>query len=164
MRNLGGRPLSNHGIETILANSFYCGIIEIKRTGALYKGIHKPLIDATTFAHVQDVKAGKAGKKVTRHNHLYRGLFRYGLCDGPMSPERQKGHVYYRCQTPDCATKTVREDRIDEAVQERLGSLQMSEKQAHEAATRLVGMDQQAISGTSSCDRWSCKPAKHAID
>lgn len=32
-RNHGGRPLSLHGIETILNNPFYTGIIEIKRTG-----------------------------------------------------------------------------------------------------------------------------------
>jgi site-specific DNA recombinase len=72
------------------------------------------------------------GKKVTRHNHLYRGLFRCGLCDGPMIPERQKGHVYYRCQKPDCETKTVREEQIDNAVQTAFRSLEISLEQAHE--------------------------------
>ena len=129
LRNHAGQPLSLHGIETILGNTFYCGVIAIKRTGATYKGIHEPLIDAKTFARVQDVKAGKAGKKTTRHNHLYRGLFRCGLCEGPMSPERQKGCVYYRCQTPDCVTKTIREDQIDEVVQEKLGSLELCQEQ-----------------------------------
>ena len=75
--------------------------------------MHEPLIPASLFERVQDIKAGKAGKKVTRHNHTYRGLFRCGLCDGPMSPERQKGRVYYRCQARECATKCVREDVLE---------------------------------------------------
>jgi site-specific DNA recombinase len=66
------------------------------------------LIDARTFKRVQDIRAGRAGKKMTRHNALYQGLFRCGMCDRPMTPQRQKGHVYYRCHEPKCATKTVR--------------------------------------------------------
>ncbi|MCK0103227.1 recombinase family protein [Pseudohalocynthiibacter sp. F2068] len=130
LRNHAGKPLSQHGIETILANPFYTGLIVIKRTGATFQGVHKPLVEMKTFQRVQDIKAGKAGKKVTRHNHQYRGLFRCGLCDGPMSPERQKGWVYYRCQKPECATKTVREDAIDQAVQAALGLLELCEAQA----------------------------------
>ena len=50
------------GLEIILNNPFYCGIIEIKRSGAIYQGIHQPLISSQTFKRVQDVKAGKSGK------------------------------------------------------------------------------------------------------
>jgi hypothetical protein len=63
-----------------------------------------------------DVKTGRAGKKVTRHEHTYRGLFRCGLCGGAMTPEIQKGHTYYRCQRRTCETTTVREEALDEAV------------------------------------------------
>src|SRR5690606_15149993 len=42
LRGHTGRPLTLHGIEAILANPFYAGIIEIKRTGATFDGIHQP--------------------------------------------------------------------------------------------------------------------------
>jgi len=130
LRNLAGKPLSQHGVETILGNPFYTGMIVIKRTGAVYEGIHEPIVSARIFQRVQDVKSGKAGKKVTRHNHLYRGLFRCGLCDSAMSPERQKGRVYYRCQTPCCATKTVREDTVTRVVVAALQKCEITQEQA----------------------------------
>ena len=130
LRNHTDRPLSVHGVETILGNPFYTGLIVIKKTGALHQGVHDPIISTKTFQRVQDVKAGKAGKKVTRHNHLFRGLFRCGLCAGPMSPERQKGRVYYRCQNPSCPTTTIREDRLENAIVSALERLEMSRQDA----------------------------------
>jgi len=122
-----GRPLSKTGVENTLNNLFYTGIIKIKRTGQVYKGIHEPLISAALFERVQEVKAGKCGKKITKHNHTFRGLFRCGLCDTAMIPERQKGYVYYRCQTRSCPTKTVREERIEEAVHNLLNTHKLSD-------------------------------------
>jgi site-specific DNA recombinase len=130
LENHGGRPLSLHGIETVLNNPFYTGLIEIKRTGETYKGVHKPVITAMLFRRVQKIKAGRCGPKVTRHNHLFQGLFRCGLCSRPMSPELQKGRVYYRCQGRDCATKTMREDVLDSHVSEALKRLEISEEDA----------------------------------
>ncbi|WP_256372963.1 recombinase family protein [Pseudoruegeria sp. HB172150] len=132
LRNLAGRPLSLHGVETILNNTFYAGIITIARTGASYEGIHEPLISANQFARVQDAKAGRAAPKVTRHNHLFQGLFRCGLCEGPMCPERQKGRVYYRCQRSSCPTTTVREDRLEDTIRHHLSRLQISLNLAEE--------------------------------
>jgi len=126
LTNSAGREPSKHLIETMLSNPFYCGVIKIKRAGAVYDGIHEPLITAATFERVQAVKSGKAGKKVTRHNHLYRGLFRCAHCDRSMIPELQKGHVYYRCQTKGCATKTVRENVIETSIVEFLAGLRLS--------------------------------------
>ena len=113
MRNLSGKPLSKCGVETILNNPFYTGIIEIKRTRTVYEGAHEPIITHALFQRVQDIKSGRTSRKVTRHRHTYQGLFRCGLCQAAMTPERQKGRVYYRCQTPSCPTKTLREDQIE---------------------------------------------------
>nr|WP_283055066.1 zinc ribbon domain-containing protein [Thetidibacter halocola] len=57
-------------------------------------------------------------------------MFRCGLCAGPMIPERQKGRVYYRCHTSSCATKTIREDGLEAAIQSTLSSLEITEEQA----------------------------------
>jgi site-specific DNA recombinase len=112
-----GKPLSLHGLETILNNPFYAGVIRIKRTGMTYQGIHERLITPALFERVQDIKSGKAGPKITRHDHLYRGLFRCGHCNGPIVPELQKGNVYYRCTKKGCPTKTVREEAINAAIE-----------------------------------------------
>ncbi|MCK0104265.1 recombinase family protein [Pseudohalocynthiibacter sp. F2068] len=129
LRNRAGNPLSRHGIETILANPFYCGVIRIKRSGETYAGKHEPIISTSLFASVQDLKTGKFGKKLTRHQHLYRGLFKCGSCGFAMIAERQKGNVYYRCHTRDCPTKGVREETITEEICVELAHAQLSAEQ-----------------------------------
>ncbi|WP_323768493.1 recombinase family protein [Marinovum sp.] len=135
LRNLNGRPLTLHGVETILNNSFYTGVITIARTGASYDGVHDPIIPAKLFHRVQDIKSGRSGPKCTRHNHLFQGLFRCGLCRGPMSPELQKGRCYYRCQRRGCPTATIREDRLEDAIRFRLGQLQIKPSAAKKLET-----------------------------
>ena len=128
LRGKIGRPVSRRTIENVLQNPFYCGLIRLKRTGEVFPGHHEPLITAELFETVQHVKSGKAGKKVTRHNFTYRGLFRCALCKGAMSPERQKGHVYYRCHSPECATTGVREEQLETGIEEVLGVLKLREE------------------------------------
>ncbi|WP_232272128.1 recombinase family protein [Thiosulfatihalobacter marinus] len=143
LRNLNDQPLTLHGVETILNNTFYTGLITIARTGATYDGTHERIVPAKLFQRVQDIKAGRSGPKVTRHNHLFQGLFRCGLCQGPMSPERQKGRCYYRCQRQGCPTATMREDRLEEAIVYQLRKLQLEPELADhlEAAWMREGID-----------------------
>lgn len=117
LTNRTGQRLTLCGLETLLNNPFYTGIIHIKRTGMTYRGAHERLITTNLYKRVQAIKSGKSGPKVTRHDHTYRGLFRCGHCTGPMVPELQKGHVYYRCTKPGCPTKTVREEIIEAAIE-----------------------------------------------
>lgn len=127
LRSWRGKPLGKSGIEVILANPFYCGLIRIKTTGATYQGIHEPLVSVRTFERVQDIRAGKSGKKMARHNHVYRGLFRCRLCRASMIPERQKGHVYYRCQTQVCATKCIREEILEASIMALLTRMRLTD-------------------------------------
>jgi len=53
LRNASGRPVSKGGLETMLGNPFYCGLIRIRRTGACYPGVHEPIISASLFEAVQ---------------------------------------------------------------------------------------------------------------
>ncbi|MEM1050631.1 MAG: recombinase family protein [Pseudomonadota bacterium] len=138
LTNRMGGKLSLHGLETILGNSFYVGVIHIKRTGATFPGAHEPLIAPALFGRVQDIKAGKCGPKVTKHNHTYRGLFRCGECGGPMVPERQKSWVYYRCPVKDCATKCVREEVIASAIDACLENSELTERSAKDAKVQIA--------------------------
>lgn len=125
LRNRNGKPLAKTGIEKALANPFYCGIIRISTSEQCYRGVHKPLITASLFERVQDLKAGKCQKTKTRHLHTYRRLFACGHCGAALVAEKQKGHVYYRCHTKGCLTRSVTEPSIDEAVLDCLSAVNM---------------------------------------
>jgi site-specific DNA recombinase len=139
LTNTAGGIITKHGIETILRNPFYCGMIEMRRTGVLLKGVHDPIVSVQTFRHVQELKAGRTNKKITKHNHLYRGLFHCGLCEQNLNPELQKGRVYYRCHTRDCPTTTIREDVLETEIIAKLSTLTLSTKDA--AKTKQVLCD-----------------------
>ncbi len=127
LQTRNGRAASKRCIENMLSNPFYCSLIRLKRTGEIFEGTHKKLISAKLFETVQAVKSGKAIKRVTRHDFSYRSLFQCNLCTATMHPERQKGHVYYRCHNPDCPTKCVREERIEQKIIAVLQKVRFSE-------------------------------------
>lgn len=129
LRNTRGRPLSKHGVEVILNNPFYCGLMKVRVTGEVFHGCHEPLIRTSLFERVQLVKQDKAGKKVTQHNHTYRGLFHCAGCGYAMVPELQKRRVYYRCHTLECPTTTVREDEVESVVLNQLKRVAFTDEQ-----------------------------------
>lgn len=137
LTNREGGRLTLCGLETLLNNPFYTGIIRIKRTGMSYRGVHERLISANLFERVQAIKSGKSGPKMTRHDHIYRGLFRCGHCHGPMVPELQKSHVYYRCAVKHCPTKTVREEALAAAIDTCLAQSQLGDADAAEFLARI---------------------------
>ena len=103
-----------------------------------FRGTHERLVTPDLFERVQAIKSGKAsGPKVTRHDHTYRGLFACSNCTGPMVPELQKGHVYYRCQARECPTKTVREEAIEAAIDECLRRSKLAPRDLDDFNTRI---------------------------
>lgn len=140
LRNTSGQPLTKTGIEKMLSNPFYCGLIHIRRTGQTFKGAHESIISVAQFQRVQDIKSGKTTKKVTRHNHLFRGLFRCEHCSRSLIGELHKGRVYYRCQTKHCPTKSLREDEIDRVIVNLLSCLTLSEHDLKAALERLPAL------------------------
>lgn len=137
LRNKNRHLVSKCGLETILANPFYCGLIRIRKSGQVYQGAHEPLISPRLYQRVQDIKAGRAGKKVTHHNHTYRGLFSCAYCHNSMIAERQKGRVYYRCQLRECPTKCVREEVIEAAVYSVFVRVRFSNEDARIVLSRM---------------------------
>ncbi|WP_417519707.1 recombinase family protein [Minwuia sp.] len=123
LRNGGGKPVSRHCIERMLDNPFYHGICLLRDTGEAFQGIHEPLISTALFEQVQLVRSNRTKKKVTKHNHRFRGLFECAICRTSMVPELQKAHVYYRCHTKGCPTPIMREDRLEEAAHSELARL-----------------------------------------
>ena len=128
LRNAAGTPLSKGAIETLLGNPFYAGVIRIRRSGRTYPGAHKPLIPMELFETVQRVKAGKTMSRRTRHLLTYRGLFQCSNCGRSMIGERQKGHVYYRCQNPHCGANCIREEVLETAIIDQLDRIRLSRR------------------------------------
>jgi site-specific DNA recombinase len=114
LRNRRGGKVSRNGMSILLNNSFYIGLVQIKKTGELFQGKHAVLIRKSVFDRVQQILDGKAVHRKVQHDFAFRRMVRCGGCGYSLSGEVQKGHVYYRCQTPTCPTNTIRQERLDE--------------------------------------------------
>lgn len=113
LKNKNGQKISRNGLVCILRNPFYTGLIKIDATGELFIGRHQPIISKKLFEAVQEVFAGKRVKKKIKHFFVFRRIISCRGCRNILIPERQKGHVYYRCQTKSCLQKTIREELVE---------------------------------------------------
>jgi len=98
----------------------------------VFSGGHQPIISKQLFDQVQDVMCGKTHKAVTKHDYLYRKCIKCELCQKSLTAEKQKGHVYYRCHTKNCPSKTVREDVIDRVVGDFINTASIAEEELNE--------------------------------
>ncbi|MEJ8560022.1 recombinase family protein [Yoonia sp. GPGPB17] len=125
LRNRNDKPVTKYGLENILKNHFYYGTILMHRTGRTYQGVHEPIISKALFDKVQSLKGDRHQKKHVVHDHPYRRLLTCGHCNRSLYGEVQKGHVYMRCQTPGCPTTSIRQDRLEAEIVEKLQSVQL---------------------------------------
>ncbi len=137
LRAKTGTPLSDSSLSVVLNNTFYMGLIQIRKTGQTYQGAHVPLVSPTLFRRVQDVLSGRLNAHSITHEFLFRRLFRCGACGYSLIGERQKGHVYYRCQTRTCPTTGVREDTADAAIIATLAPLHFNDRERRHVAWRV---------------------------
>lgn len=129
LRTKSGKQVSDSVLSRLLKNPFYMGVIRIQKTGESFLGSHEPLVSKSLFESVQAVLEGKYVSGPHRHQYLFRRFIRCKHCGYSLSPEKQKGHVYYRCQTSRCPTKTIREEMIDEAVRKKLRALKLQDEE-----------------------------------
>ncbi|MBK6861601.1 MAG: recombinase family protein [Saprospiraceae bacterium] len=111
LRNTRGNFLYLTGISKILNNPYYTGVMKIK--SKTFQGKHEPLISSKLYSEVQSVLRGKTNTRNIKHQFLFRKLVKCVDCGYSLIGEKQKGHIYYRCQTKGCPTKTIREERIE---------------------------------------------------
>lgn len=129
LRNKNGKKISRNGLVCILKNPFYTGLIKIDTTSEMFVGVHQPLIPKSLFDEVQDVFAGKRKRKVFKHFFIFRRMITCRLCNNLLIAERQKGHIYYSCQTKQCSQKTLREEIIEDKLLEIYERLQLPEEE-----------------------------------
>jgi len=112
----GGKPSLN-GINKMLRNPFYIGIIRVYTTNETFNGIHEPLVSTALFDRVQAVLDGRLSARTLKHDYTFKRFLKCKHCGLSLIGEKQKGHVYYRCHTTRCPTTSVREDVINRNIQ-----------------------------------------------
>lgn len=117
LRSRSGDRVSLNGLSTILNNPFYAGVIQLRKTGEVFAGVHKPIVGKSLFDRVQQILSGKTVERVTRHDFTFRLLVKCRQCGFSLIGERQRGHVYYRCHTSTCDTTSVKEELIDAKIE-----------------------------------------------
>jgi len=65
---------------------------------------------------VQNILKGKTNTRIIKHDFVFRRRIKCAECKYSLIAEARKGHTYYRCQTKDCPTKSIREEIINELV------------------------------------------------
>ena len=127
LRGRNGRRISSNRMSFLLNNTFYMGLITIKKTGETYAGAHEPLITRQLFERVQDVIHGRTNTRPLKHDFLFRRRVKCRLCGFSLIGELHKSHIYYRCQTQACPTTCVREEIIDQAILNVLLQLRLND-------------------------------------
>ncbi|MCB9326412.1 MAG: recombinase family protein [Lewinellaceae bacterium] len=123
LKNMNGNLISINAMSRMLNNPFYAGVLKVK--GKTFAGKHEPLITPRLFAQIQNVLKGKTNTRYLKHDFLFRRKVKCVDCGRSLIGEKQKGHIYYRCQTKGCPTKTIREERIEKYLIRSLENLQL---------------------------------------
>lgn len=139
LRSKSGRSLSLNCVARTLANPFYMGILHLRRTGESFQGNHIPLVSKAVFDRVQAVLHGRTVPAFSKHDFLYRRRLRCAGCDLHLIGEKQKGHVYYRCQNQLCKGTSVREELVDDVVETSLRLLVGDQREIREIREMVEG-------------------------
>jgi hypothetical protein len=123
-----------------LNNPFYIGLIEIRKTRQVFQGIHQPLITKALFDRAQEVLDGRAAHHGLRNTFLFQRLLSCQHCGYRLVAERQKGHIYYRCQTKTCPTTCLREETIEQAVITQLEAVSLEEDEYQVLASLALSL------------------------
>jgi len=138
-RNLH-RPLHTSEVYHILKNPFYYGYMRYK--GNLYPHKYPVLISKFLFDKCQEVME-RYHRKPFKYNakpFIFRGFIRCADCGCAITPEIQRGHVYYSCTNTKKMHKRrkyVREEKLLEPVYKVLENLKLTDKQVEEIVKGL---------------------------
>jgi site-specific DNA recombinase len=142
-----GKPLSVSGMERILANPYYAGIVRFE--GVEYQGRHEPLISLELFHQVQALKHSRrlSKEKPYQHPHYLKGSLYCGSCGERLGVTKTKNrhgmtYPYFYClgrqkRRSPCRQPYVAMDVIEERVAELWKAVEVPAEQ-REALRREV--------------------------
>lgn len=123
LRNRGGQIVKRSSVAKILNNAFYTGIIPVGSLGEQFVGVHEPIVSPALFGLVQAVLHGRKIHSGLKHHHVFRKLIRCVSCQRFIIGERHKSWVYYRCQSSQCPTTSLREESVEEQLKAGAASI-----------------------------------------
>lgn len=110
-----------------------------------YQSLPQTFIDRALWDHVQEKMHGGRPDVYKKHNPLFKNLITCETCDGVVTWQLQKGRYYGACQrrNPACKIKkTIREDRLEETIQEPLDELVCPSQELIDWACRAAGSEE----------------------
>ncbi|MFT4228052.1 recombinase family protein [Micropruina sp.] len=98
--NTSARPLTIRSVHHLLRNPYYAGIVTFN--GVEYPGTHEPLVDAATWASVQDILvARRNGERSRTHDHYLKGTVYCLACGYRLilqhTRRRERQYEYFLC-------------------------------------------------------------------
>lgn len=141
LRAKGGKKLSKTAVWNLLTNPYYYGAI--RYNGRLYTDNvqHDPLVSKALFDRVQEAVGRRRKGKYRRHLFAFGGCVMVcGDCGGPITAERQKGHVYYHCtrRRGGCSQESwTREEVVGEQFTEIFTGLRLPQSYLDYALSQL---------------------------
>lgn len=122
-----GTTVPKATIHRVLTNPLFQG--DVVWDGRRFRGVHTPIVSRELFEQVQEVLAGRPGKRShTRRNFAFAGLLTCAHCGCSLTAEIKKGrYVYYHCTGyhGKCKEPYVREEVLEELLAELLGLLRL---------------------------------------
>ncbi len=129
LRARGGTPLAKSEIHKILTNPAYYGKIPWK--GALYAGVHEPIVSTSLFDRVQE-RLNRKSSPLTKRVFPYRGFLQCGYCGCKITASLEKGkYIYYHCTRGKgkCPQAFIPQDRLGEELKQVVDNVHLSKKQ-----------------------------------
>ncbi|WP_394853554.1 recombinase family protein [Mycobacteroides abscessus] len=156
-----GRPVSRSTVQQFLTKPYYKGIITYR--GATYEGRHEPLIDAATWAKVQEVLRSHAvGEKQREHPHYLKSTV-YCHCGSRLVVTMAKNrhgtvYPYFVCvgrhqKRNACQQKAMLIPLVEQEVEEEYDRhlLTFTEEQRNEIETMISdGLQDYRLSGETN--------------
>lgn len=135
-----GKSITARTVELILKNSFYMGMMCIKKQ--LYPHKYPPLITASLFNTVQRVIANhnKAPVQYAGKPILLRGLINCAGCGGTVSGDIKKHkYVYYSCHNSKriCIKKWVKEEYLLKELLSHFDIICLTDDQINEVVSHI---------------------------
>lgn len=103
LKTARGGQWERRGVEYILKNKFYCGIItwNKKEDCIIRHGKHNPIISKEQFKKAQDIFANthtqKKSRPSTEYNHWLAGIVKCSNCGRTLSSTKRSHLVYFQC-------------------------------------------------------------------
>lgn len=134
--NRGRYSVSRTGIYRILSNCFYAGLFEFK--GAIYQGIHTPMITLDEFDRVQQLLGSRGKPRYTKHVFPFTGIITCTICGSAITATKKsklikstgqiKQFTYYYCSKRKqagkyCTAKPIPSDEFETIVYQELQPL-----------------------------------------